>query len=428
MSTPTSRAALLALAALSSADEWPQWRGPGRDGVWKEDGLLEAFPEKGLGARWRAPIGPGYSGPTVAGGRVYLMDRRREPEDGERVLCLDRETGKVLWTHAYPCSYAGIGYDAGPRCAVLVQHGMAFSLGASGMLFCLDAETGEELWSHDIDAEYGIDMPVWGIAAAPVIEGDLLIVPASAEDAYLIAFDVATGAERWKAFDDGGNYSAPIVIDQAGERVLVCWSAGRVLGVDPATGKLHWEVPFEPKNVPLGIATPVLYEDKLFFTAFYDGSLMLRVDHEEPKVEELWRRVGQNEVRTDALQSIIATPLIRGGHIYGVDSHGELRCLEVESGERVWEDLSAVPKARWANVHMVQNGERTWMFNEKGELILGELSPKGFRELARTKILEPTREQLNERGGVCWSHPAYAYRHVFVRNDEEVVCYDLSAK
>ena len=426
--TPTLVLALLSAAPLA-ADDWPQWRGPTRDGVWRESGVVEAFPDGGLPIRWRAPIGSGYCGPTVADGRVYVADRLEEPQEVERIRCFEWETGKPLWTHEYGCSYAGISYDAGPRCSVLVHDGRTYSLGAAGHLFCLDAAGGEVLWSHDLTEEYEVRMPIWGIAASPVVEGELLIVPASgAEGAYLVAFELETGKERWAALADRGNYSAPIVIDQAGKRVLVCWTGDRVVGVDARTGRLRWEVPFAARRMPLGVASPVHHGDKLFFTGFYDGSLLLRVDRDEAAVEELWRRSGPNETRTDALHSTISTPLLRADHVYGVDSYGELRCLRLADGERVWEDLTAVPKARWSTIHFVQNGERTWMFNERGELLIAELTPQGFREISRTKLIEPTRGQLNQRNGVCWSHPAFAYRHVFARNDEELVCADLTAR
>jgi len=420
----------LGIAAPSAlSDDWPQWRGPQRDGVWRETGLLESFPEEGLPARWRAAIGPGYAGPTVANGRVYVADRLTEPEEVERIHCLDWETGEVLWTRSYSCDYRGLSYDAGPRCAVLVHRERAYSLGAVGHLFCFDAAKGEVLWSHDLREEYEIRMPIWGIAAAPIVEGDLLIVPVSGRvGAHLVAFELESGKERWTALEDRGNYSAPIAIDHAGERTLVCMTGDRIVGVAPETGELRWQHPFKPRNMPLGVPDPVLYGDKLFFATFYDGSLLLRLDPDEPRVEELWRRCGQNEINTDALQGIISTPLVRDEHVYGVDSYGQLRCLRLSNGDRVWEDLSAVPKARWATIHFVQNGERTWMFNERGELLIGELSPEGFREISRTKIIEPTEQQLGRRGGVCWSHPAFAYRHVFARNDEEIVCVDLSRR
>ena len=251
----------------------------------------------------------------------------------------------------------------------------------------------------------------------------------SGDAAYLVAFDPATGAEQWKSeFSDRGNYSAPIVIDHAGRRVLVCWTGDRIVGIDPAQGTLHWDYPFRGKRMPLGVASPVLHEDKLFFSGFYDGCLLLRLVANELAVEKVWLRRGPNERKTDGLHTIMSTPLIRGDHIYGVDSYGELRCLRLSDGERVWENTDTVPRARWATIHFVQNGDRTWMFNERGELIIAELSPQGCREFDRALVIEPTREQLNRRGGVCWSHPAFAYRHLFARSDERLVCVDLTAR
>lgn len=422
---------ILLLAALLPSlgvqgDDWPQWRGPTRDGVWREAAVLKTLPDV-LEPRWRVPIGAGYSGPTVCSGRVYVMDRVEEPQEIERVHCFAWETGESLWTHEYACSYAGVSYQAGPRCSVLVKDGLAYSLGTMGNLFCFDAGSGEVAWQKDLGKEYAIEMPIWGIAAAPVIEGDLLIVPVSGKGAYLVAFDKNSGAEKWSAFSDRGNYSAPIVIDQAGGRVLVCWSGDRVLGVDPATGALRWEYPLKSKNMPLGVSSPLLHGDKLFITGFYDGCALLRLDPDELQIEELWRRRGRNELRTDGLHSIISTPIAIGEHLYGVDSYGEFRCLALADGSRVWEDRTAVPRGRWATIHFVKNGERIWMFNERGELLIATLSPDGFEEIDRARLLEPTRAQLNQRGGVCWSHPAFAYRHVFARNDKELVCADLRA-
>ena len=164
-----------------------------------------------------------------------------------------------------------------------------------GHLFCFDAASGEVRWRKDLGSEYKIDMPIWGISAAPVIEGEHLIVPVSGKDAYLVAFDRKTGEEQWRAFSDRGNYSAPIVINHAGERVLVCWSGDRVLGVAPTTGELHWQYPLKAKNMPLACAAPVLHQDKLFLTAFYDGCALLELDPQKLSVRELWRRRGRNE-------------------------------------------------------------------------------------------------------------------------------------
>ena len=140
------------------------------------------------------------------------------------------------------------------------------------------------------------------------------------------------------------------------------------------------------------------------------------------------QRAGPSERQTDALHSIISTPYIRGKHIYGVDSYGELRCLDLLTGDRIWESDKAVPRERWATIHFVKNGKHVWMFNEMGELIISKLSPKGFKEISRAKLIDPTRDQLpSRRGGVCWAHPAFAGKHVFARNDKEILCVDLAA-
>jgi len=420
-------AVCVVISSLALADEWPQWRGPSRDGVWRETGLVEKFTGPEIKARWRVPVANGYSGPTVADGRVYVTDRVVEPKEQERVHCFDWQTGKTVWTFAYDCVYKGIGYPDGPRAAVTVQDGRAYSLGAMGNFHCFEAATGKLLWQHDCNTEYGIRMPIWGISVAPLIEGDLVIVNVCGAEACLVAFDRKTGKEAWRALTDRGNYSPPIIVRQAGQRVLVLWTGDRVVGLNPQTGTAHWSVAFPSLRMPLGIANPVVSGDLLYLSGFYDGSLMLRLRPDRLVVDEVWRRRGQSEQNTDALHTIIATPIMQGDYIYGVDSYGELRCLEAKTGDRLWENLTAVPRDRWATIHFVQNGDRTWMFNERGELIIARLSPKGFEELSRAALIKPTLGQLPQRKGVCWSHPAYAYKHVFARNDEELVCASLEA-
>ncbi len=421
------------LVSLVRADDWPQWRGPQRDGVWRESGIVEKFAESQLPIVWRAPLGPGYSGPTVADGRVFVTDRQVEPKQIERVHCFDEKTGKPLWHFEYDCEYS-IGYGAGPRASVSIDDGRAYALGAMGHFHCFDAATGKVLWKKDLNAEYKIRMPIWGIAAAPLVDGKLVIVQIGGEQACLVAFDKVTGEERWKALDDRASYSAPILLQQAGKRVLVCWTGDSIAALDPSSGKVQWQLAFKPSRMVLNVATPVFVNradgnaERLFVTGFYDGSLMARLDDEQAKAKELWHKVGPNEQKTQALQSIIGTPYFDGDYVYGADSYGQFRCLDAKTGERVWESQAAVPKARWATIHMVRNGDRMFLFNERGELIIAQLSSAGYKEISRAKLIEPTTEQLGLRGGVCWAHPAFANRHVFARNDREIVCADLAAK
>lgn len=418
------------------ADDWPQWRGLNRDGVWSEKGIIEKFPSDQIKIKWRVPISSGYSGPTVADGRVFVTDLIVEPSQRERILCFDEHTGRKLWVHDYSCPYVGIGYQAGPRACVTVDDGRAYAIGAMGHIHCLDAEAGKVLWKRDLNADYKIRaddratnrMPIWGIAAAPLIYEDIVILHIGGrEGACIVGLNSATGDEVWRALGDQASYSAPIIVRQAGKEVGVCWTGDSVSGLDPLTGKVHWRYPFPPSRMPIGIATPIVQDGLLYVTSFYDGSLALRLLEGKLEVEKAWRKIGHSEMATEALHSIISTPVFVGDHIYGVDSYGELRCLNAETGERIWEDLTATPKSRWSTIHFVTNGDKVWMFNERGELIISRLSPQGFQEISRAKLIEPTLEQLRRRGGVCWAHPAYANRHVFARNDKELVCASLEA-
>ena len=156
---------------------------------------------------------------------------------------------------------------------------------------------------------------------------------------------------------------------------------------------------------------------------------MMRLSADRPAATMLWQSQSRSELpdQTEGLHSVITTPIIDGDYVYGVDSYGQLRCLRVSDGERVWADDTAVPRARWSTIHLVKQRDRVWMFNERGELIIAKLSPAGFDEVSRAMLINPTTAQLSQRGGVCWSHPAFAYRHVFARNDEELVCANLAA-
>lgn len=422
-------ALILVTCSDSTADEWPQWRGPTRDGVWREEGIVEKFETERLPLRWSAPIGSGYSGPTVADGRVYVTDRVVEPAQIERVHAFDAATGEPVWSFEYDCPYRDVGYQAGPRASVSIDDGLAYALGTMGHLHVFDAASGNVVWKRDLNADYKIRMPIWGIAASPLVDGKLVIVQIGGENgACIVAFDKRTGEERWRALDDRASYSAPLIVEQAGRRMLVCWTGDNVAGLDPQSGEVFWKHPFQPTRMVINIATPVVDGGRLFVSSFYDGSLMLRLDPGRLEVEKIWRKLGPDEKLTESLHSIISTPTIQGDHVYGVDSYGELRCLDAKTGKRIWEDRTAVPRARWATIHMVKNGERTWMFNERGELVIAKLSPEGFHEISRTKLIDPTTGQLSRRDGVCWAHPAYANRHVFARNDRELVCASLAAE
>jgi hypothetical protein len=180
------------------------------------------------------------------------------------------------------------------------------------------------------------------------------------------------------------------------------------------------------------VATPVSSGNRLLLTAFFDGTTMLALDAEKPASKVLWRRKGKSEeaADTEALHSLITTPVIQGDYFYGIDSYGTLRGLKMDSGDRVWGTLDLIgSEARWAAGLIVQHGDRYFINNDRGELVIAHMTPAGYRELDRTKLIEPTSKGGGRRelGAVHWSHPAYANRHIIVRNDKEIVRASLAA-
>ena len=424
------------------ADDWPQWLGPQRDSVWRETGILDKFPAQGPPVRWRVKIGSGYSGPVVSKGRVYVLDRRlaqdaANPSDpfqrgsisgGERVLCLNETDGKLLWQHQYECAYT-VSYPAGPRAAPLASDGKLFTLGAEGNLFCLDAESGRALWSHDFKKEYNIKAPMWGFAGHPLVHGKNLICLVGGAGSTLVAFDSNTGREVWHALStEEPGYSSPIICQAGGKQQLILWQPEGADSLDPDTGRLYWSVPFKSRS-GLTVSTPRCLGDYLFFTSFYNGSLMLRLDQTNAVATKVWETAKGNEKETTHLNSILCTPFLEDGYLYGVCSYGQLRCLNIQTGERVWENLQATTggePVRWANAFIVKNGSRFFLFNEKGDLIIARLSSSGYEELSRAHLLEPANKDPGRP--VVWSHPAFAQRCIFARNDQEILCADLAQK
>jgi len=426
------------------ADDWPQWMGPERDGVWRETGLVETFPAEGPPVRWRTPIGGGYAGPAVADGCVYVTDKQlakgaSDPNDPfardpiparERVLCLKESDGSLLWKHEYECTYT-VSYPAGPRTTPVVRDGRVYTLGSEGHLFCLTAETGKVEWSRNFKTDFErSETPVWGYSSNPLLDGERLICLVGGRGTAVVAFDRKTGKEIWRALDaegrHGSGYGSPIIIEAAGRRQLIVWHPQAVSALDPETGKVLWEHPWTIRE-GLTAPTPRVLGDYLFLTAFYDGALLLKLDQKQPGATVVWQRHGQNEKQTDALHCIISTPFLEGTEIYGADSYGEFRGLDLKTGDRLWstfEPTSGV-SARWGTAFIVRQADRYVLFSEQGDLILASLSREGYRELSRAHVIEPTGPA--QRREVVWTHPAFANRCAYIRNDREIICVSLAA-
>jgi outer membrane protein assembly factor BamB len=438
----------LLAAGVARAEDWPQWLGPERDGVWRETGIVERFPAGGPKVAWRAPVGGGYSGPAVSGGKVYVTDRvlapgASNPDDPfrkaatagqERVLCLDEQTGKLLWQHAHDCVYR-ISYPCGPRATPVVHGGKVYTLGAMGDLHCLDANSGNVVWSTNFPRDFKAPVPVWGFAAHPLVEGDKLICLVGGEGSVAVAFHKDTGAVLWKALslvNSELGYCPPVIFKAGGVRQLIIWHPEAVNGLDPETGKVYWSQPFQAK-ANMSIATPRLAGNQLFVSCFYNGSMLLQLADDHPAASLVWKGKGRNEFSngTDGLHTVMSTPFIRDGYVYGTCSYGQLRCLRLADGKRIWSDLRATTSGmpneeRWGHAFLVPHGNRCFLFNEKGDLIIARLTPEGYEEIDRAHLLEPTGKALQRR--VVWSHPAFANKAIIARNDNEIIRVLLAAQ
>ena len=415
-------------------EDWPEWRGKGRTGVWKEGQILESFPSNGLKIKWRVPVKSGFSGPAVANGKVVVADfsRQRGSRGIERALCLDERTGKTLWTREWEADYIGLmdSYATGPRATPTVDEDRVYIQGAKGKLLCLQARTGKVIWEKDYHRDFGTEVPIWGMTAAPLVEGDLVIsLVGGHPNAKVIAFEKHTGKESWRALSSESEpgYSPPIGITAGGQRQIIIWHPQAVSALEPATGKLLWEIPFKVES-GLSIATVVQSGCYLLVSSFYNGSMLLELDDRKPAAALVWRGKSKSEIDTDGLHALITTPVILEDFIYGICSYGQFRALALRTASRIWETLEVTKeKARWASGFLVRNGDRFFINNDRGELIIARLSPQGYRELGRTPLIKPTSLPGNRRelGAVNWSHPAYANRHIFARNDEEILCASL---
>jgi outer membrane protein assembly factor BamB len=305
-----------------------------------------------------------------------------------------------------------------------------YALGAMGDLICLDAARGSVLWSRDYRRDFGTLMNMWGMAAAPLIEGDkLLVLAGGADGACVVALDKRTGAELWRALEsEDPGYSAPIVIRWAGVRQLIVWTPLGLYALNPDNGQQYWFQAFETR-MGHAIATPVFDESSgcLLVSSFFNGSLMMRLDRRDARAARLWKGASDSELpqSTDGLHSLMSTPVISDGHVYGVCSYGQLRCLDAATGRRIWETRAPTGDGRWWNAFLVRYQQRYFLCNEQGELILAELSPQGYSEISRTQLIEPTATAGRRK--IVWSHPAFANRCIYARNDKHILCIDMSS-
>jgi outer membrane protein assembly factor BamB len=406
-------------AELSLAIDWPQFRGPKRDGVWEETGIVQSFPSEGLKIRWRQPVGGGFASPVVAQGRVFVFDVELiKPTARERLHCFDGKTGEVLWVYAYDEPYGDWAYvperGAGPTATPILDGDRIYIVGANGYTHCLNTKTGKVIWEKNIGKEYTV--AEMSCRPSPLIDGPLLIVFTGAKPgASVLALDKQTGKEVWKALDDPVSNSSPIIITVRGKRQLIVWSDSSLTSLDPSNGHTFWRELMVTSNND-SVATPVFQGNRLLVSG-----LMVDLSADAPRF--LWP---ENRVPARRILSNTSTALLQGEYLFTAKGWGELVCLEAATGKQIWSTNSVTGSKNGASIHITPQGDGVFLFTDEGNLIRAQLSPAGYREISRMHLIDPTWPFGQTK--FVYAPPAFANRHVFARSEAEVVCASLEAK
>lgn len=392
---------LLVLFLTANASDWPQWRGPHRDGV--VEGFVEpkAWPEK-LVRKWKIEVGEGHSSPVVAGGRIYLHSRQGEREV---VTCLRPESGQTIWQEGYDAPYqvnpAAERHGKGVKSTPVVEDGRIFTFGINGILSCFDAATGKPQWRKEFGA------PGFGTAMSPMLDRGLLIAHVGKNrSGALTAFDAKTGEVKWSWKGDGPAYASPILAELSGTRQLVTQSQNQIVSVDAASGKLLWSIPYTTAYEQ-NIVTPVLYRDMLIFSGISNGVMAVKAMQRGSQwtTETVWQ--------TKDVSMYMNSPVVSGGLLFGFShrNKGQFFCLDAASGSTRWTSEGRVAD----NAAMVAAGSVLLMLTTEGELIVARISAKGYEPLRKYTVAEsPT-----------WAHPVVVGEGVLIKDTKTLALWAL---
>ncbi|HEU4769798.1 MAG TPA: PQQ-binding-like beta-propeller repeat protein [Pyrinomonadaceae bacterium] len=398
---------LLLTATVSSAQSannanWPQWRGPNRDGISKETGLLKQWPAEGPSLVWKASgAGNGYSSFSIANGRLYTMGMRGAKEF---VIAFDVATGKEAWATAQPNTAFENDRGHGPRGTPTVDGDRVYALGGNGDLSALDARTGKTVWSKNILKEFGGSQIRWGISESPLIVGDKVLVNAGGPGASVVALNKKDGAVIWKSQSDGAGYSSGIPLQVNGGTQVIFFTDKRAVGLNLNDGKLLWEYA-RPSNNVANIATPVARANRVFISSDYGtggGVVEIKPDG---KAEEVWF--------TKEMRNHHSTSVLVGDHLYGFSS-AILTAVKFDTGEIAWRDRSV------GKGSLVYADGLLYCFSENGVMGLVEATPTGYVEKGRFRI---------EHGKLpTWTHPVVAGGRLYLRDQDTIYAYDVRQK
>jgi outer membrane protein assembly factor BamB len=401
----TLLAVALSLAALpASAQDFPQWRGPGRDGVVTSFAVPKTWPKE-LKQEWKATVGEGHATPVVADGKVYVFARQK---DDEVVLCLGLEDGKEVWKKSYPAPYemhpAARGHGKGPKATPCLKDGRLYTFGISGILSCFDAKSGDLKWRHEFGKRYKATSPLYGTAMSPLVEDGLCVAHVGGHDkGALTAFDAESGKEKWSHEGDGPGYASPVLATLAGERQLVTQTQTHVVGVSWPDGRPLWKVPFTTQYDQNSV-TPVIHKDLVIFSGYNQPVAALRVEKKDGKLTatEAWRN--------KAHPMYLSSPVLKGTQVFGMSHRGShLFCLDAESGKTLWED----DRRRGENVALLLAGDVLLALTADAKLIVAKAGGEKFEPVAEYKVAEsPT-----------WAHPVPVGRRVLVKDREAVTAW-----
>jgi outer membrane protein assembly factor BamB len=394
----------LAIGGAAAAEDWPQFLGVNRDGVYRGPALAETWPASGPRVVWRKQVGQGFSGPAVAQGRLILFHR---VGNQEVVESLDPATGSRQWQLAYPTTYRDdFGFDEGPRAVPVVAGGIVYTFGAQGQLHAVDLAKGTRLWGDDTARHFNVAKGFFGAAGSPLVEEGRVIANIGGKGAGIVAYDAKTGKVLWTATDDEASYSSPAVAAINGQRTAVFLTRAALVGLDPATGRVFFRRPWRARlAASVNAATPLVVGNLIFVSAEYGpGAGVLRVDG--LNVTELW-------ASDEVLSNHYATSVHHNGFLYGYHGRQEFgpsfRAVELRTGKVRWSE------ERFRAGSVLLAGDRLLILREGGELVLAAASPDGFRPQARAQVLRATVRAF----------PALADGFLYARNEDTLVCLDL---